>query len=67
VRLGAQRFEELQLMKFAWRHNVIDVAAWNSNEIEQVDIVEYKDLLIAEVEQAGHDELDENGFLVGSF
>jgi hypothetical protein len=54
-------------MKFAWRHNVIDVAAWNSNEIEQVDVVEYKDLLIAEVEQAGHDELDENGFLVESF
>jgi hypothetical protein len=54
-------------MKFAWCHNVIDVAAWNSNEIEQVDVVEYKDLLIAKVEQAGHDELDKDGFLIDSF
>jgi hypothetical protein len=57
ARLGAQRFEELQIMKFAWRQNVIDVAAWNSDEIEQVAVEEYKDLLIADVEQTGH-ELD---------
>jgi hypothetical protein len=55
ARLGGQRFEELQIMKFAWRHNVIDVAAWNSNEIEQVAVKEYKDLLIADVEHAGHE------------
>jgi hypothetical protein len=42
-------------MKFAWRHNVVDVAAWNSSDIEQVDLEEYKDLLIADGEQAGHD------------
>jgi len=47
-------------MKFAWRHNVIDLAAWNSDEIEQVDVEEYKDFFIADVEQAGH-ELDTDG------
>lgn len=53
--LGGQRFEELQLMKFAWRHRVVDVAAWNSSEIEQVDLEEYKDFLTADVEQDEHD------------
>jgi hypothetical protein len=42
-------------MKFAWHHNVIDVAAWNLNEIEQVAVEEYKDLLIADVEHARHE------------
>ena len=40
-------------MKFAWRHNVVDVAAWNSNEVEQVDLEEYTDLLIADDEHTG--------------
>jgi hAT family C-terminal dimerisation region len=53
ARLGAERFEELQLMKFAWRNSVVDTAAWNSGEVEQVE--EYKDFLVADVEQAGHD------------
>jgi hypothetical protein len=52
ARLGAQRFEELQLMKFAWRHGVINIAAWNSGEAEQVNVEEYRDLLVADVEQA---------------
>jgi hypothetical protein len=55
ARLGAQRFEELQLMKFAWRQGVVDTAAWNSSEIEPVDVEEYKDLFVADVEQAGRD------------
>jgi len=59
ARLGAQHFEELQLMKFAWRQNVVDIAAWNSAQVEQVDLEEYKDLFIADVEQDGQD-LDTN-------
>jgi hypothetical protein len=54
TRLGAQCFEELQLMKFAWCHSVIDIAAWNSEVVEVVDVKEYRDLLVADVEQAGH-------------
>jgi len=42
-------------MKFAWRHRVVDVAAWNSSEIEQVDLEEYKDFLTADVERDEHD------------
>jgi hypothetical protein len=41
-------------MKFAWCHNLVDVAAWNSSEVEQVDLEEYKDFFIADGEQTGH-------------
>ena len=45
ARLGPKKFEELQLMKFAWRNNVPDLAAWNSSQIEEMDIREFTDLL----------------------
>jgi len=45
VRLGPKRFEELQLMKFAWRQNVADLTAWNSGIIEEVDLEVYEDML----------------------
>jgi hypothetical protein len=57
TRLGLQRFEELQLMKFAWRRNVTDLAAWNSGIVEEVDLKFYEDMLkVDEFE----DELDKN-------
>ena len=43
-------------MKFVWRNNISDLAAWNSAQIEEVDeMKEYLDLLAADVE---HDEWD---------
>jgi hypothetical protein len=49
-RLGAGRFEELQVMKFAWRKEIDDLAAWNSSQLEEIDdeITQYKDMLVAE-------------------
>ena len=46
-RLGPKKFEELQLTKFAWRNNIPKLAAWNSSEIEEVEIKdsEFADLL----------------------
>ena len=43
-------FEELQMMKFAWRNNIGDLAAWNSAQVEEVDneMWEYKDMLISD-------------------
>jgi hypothetical protein len=35
------------------------LTAWNSAQVEQVDLEEYKDLFIADVEQDGQD-LDTN-------
>lgn len=46
--LGAKRFEELQVMKFAWRQNVTDLAAWNSAQVEEIELDEYSELMEAE-------------------
>ena len=53
--LGEKRFEELQIMKFTWRNNIIDLVAWNSAQVEEVDLWEYSEMLEAEEEAA---ELD---------
>ena len=37
-------------MKFAWRNDIIDLAAWNSQDFEEVDMIEYETLLQEEVE-----------------
>jgi hypothetical protein len=45
ARLGPKKFEELQFTKFGGRNNITDLAAWNSSEIEEMDIREFTDLL----------------------
>ena len=40
ARLGPKKFEELQVMKFAWRNNIPDLATWNSAFVEEVDDLE---------------------------
>jgi hypothetical protein len=35
-------------MKFAWRNTIPDLAAWNSSEVEEINIGEYEDLLGAD-------------------
>jgi hypothetical protein len=48
-RLGHERFEELQVLKFAWRPTLADRAAENSNDVEQVDVMQdFVDLLTEE-------------------
>ena len=56
AQLGASRFEELQVMKFAWRNNIRDLATLNSTP-EDIDdrIGEYRDILVADGEQAWWD------------
>lgn len=55
--LGASRFKELQLMKFAWHQNIADLTAWNSGLVEEVDLDIYCDMLA--VDEA-EDDLDKN-------
>jgi hypothetical protein len=63
ARLGADRFEELQMMKFAWRNNIGDLAAWNSSQVEDVDNrVIYADMLVADEEQGDGCDADNNAF-----
>lgn len=37
ARLGAKRFEELQMLKFAWRNKITDKAFRNSEQIEEIE------------------------------
>ena len=55
--LGAARFKELQVMKSVWKNNVADLAAWNSNQVEEIhdEMGDYQDLLVADGERAKWD------------
>jgi len=44
-RLGAERFEQLQVLKFAWRGAIVDQAAENSAIVEEVMLEEFRELL----------------------
>ena len=35
--LGANWFEQLQVLKSAWKTDILDIAAWNSAMIEEVE------------------------------
>ena len=49
-RLGNTRFEELQITKAAWKGKIVDNAALNSAECEEVSMVEYEEMLMADKE-----------------
>jgi hypothetical protein len=57
--LGSDRFEELLVMKSAWRGMIRDWAATNSAEVEEVDLVEYEELLEEDVQARTWDDEDE--------
>jgi hypothetical protein len=51
------RFEELQLIKFAWHRNITNLAAWNLGLVEEINLSLYCDMLA--VDEA-KDELDKS-------
>ena len=60
AQLGATHFEELSAMKFVWRNNIGDIAAWNMAQVEEVvdhEMSELQDLLAADGE---HEEWDKD-------
>jgi hypothetical protein len=61
VQLGAERFEELQIMKFAWKNNVVDLPSWNSAQVEEVDngTKEFENLLAADKELGEWDQTED--------
>ena len=46
--LGSKRFEELQIMKFAWRNKIHDTAEQNWARVEEVQIGEFSEILEAD-------------------
>lgn len=43
-RLGATRFEELQIMKHAWRNSIIDRANMNSESQVEIPLQDYREM-----------------------
>jgi hypothetical protein len=58
VQLGADQFEELQIMKFVWQVNIEDLACWNLSQVEEIDFgtKKYEDLLACDIEHAKWDQ-----------
>jgi hypothetical protein len=52
-------------MKFAWRGNLTDLAAWNSEQIEEVD--EYSEMLGEDESAAEFDRLEDEFVLEDEF
>ncbi len=49
--VDSKQFEELQLMKFAWRGNITDIAFSNTDQVEMVDLDEFWDMLEYDVQE----------------
>jgi hypothetical protein len=66
ARLGNERFEELEIMKFAWKQNLADLAAWNSEDVEEINILEFEEILVEDKEadqwdiEVGREDLGED-------
>jgi hypothetical protein len=43
-------FEVLLIMKFVWKKDLKDIAAWNSMQKEEINLTEFKEWLESEVE-----------------
>ncbi|KAG6816556.1 hypothetical protein H0H87_005128 [Tephrocybe sp. NHM501043] len=43
--LGATTFEQLQIMKFAWRSKTMDITAINSQHVEEINVEPFQELL----------------------
>jgi hypothetical protein len=44
-RLGADKFEQLQILKHTWQDSIVDRAASNSSTTQEVSLEEFKELL----------------------
>ena len=62
ARLGCEKFEEIELMKFSWRKGLDDLAGNNTNAIEEVELVPFRDHLCADEDADKWDVVD-GGFM----
>jgi hypothetical protein len=46
--LGSHKFEKLQVIKFAWHKHFKDLVAWNSDEIEEIILDTYHNMLASD-------------------
>lgn len=57
-RLGADRLEQLLVMKPAWQGTMVDWAAMNSRAVDEIEINDYSDLLQADKDVREWDEIE---------
>src|SRR5277367_2938164 len=50
--LGAIAFEELTIMRSAWGPKLFDIAAWNAARTEEIEVHDFEEMLIDDVELA---------------
>jgi len=64
--LGAKHFEELQIMKFAWRKKIVDNVQQNWARVDEVQLEEYSEYLDADETSAEWDKqlLDAEEFVL---
>ena len=53
--LGPTVFEELVIMKSVWGPDLHNMAAWNNAQTEEVDIFDFEEMLIEDVDSAAWD------------
>ena len=44
--LGSIYFEEIVITKSAWGPDLYDMAAWNASQVEEIDLFNFKELLL---------------------
>lgn len=58
-------FEELTIMGSAWGPGIYDTAAWNSAQIDEVNLLDFEEMLVDEVDMADWDDV--GGINAGEF
>jgi uncharacterized Zn finger protein len=58
ARLKAATFEELQMLKAAWRSDIVNLSKINSDVVEEVTDQSFEDMIIADNELAQWDRED---------
>jgi hypothetical protein len=48
--LGTKVFEELAMMGSAWGPGIYDAAAWNTMQVEEVNLLNFKEMLADDVD-----------------
>jgi hypothetical protein len=58
ARLGSKVFEELTIMGSAWGPGLYDAAAWNAMQVEEVDLLEFEEMLVDDADIVKWDKFD---------
>ena len=62
ARLGSKVFEELTMMGSAWGPGLYDATAWNAMQVEEVDLLEFEEMLVNDADTVEWDKFDDVGW-----